>query len=109
MFFATFEVLLELIIIYSSVSSFETFSFTLSTSLYPISIAAKCQKWLKGAISALPALPDKLQGLTVYFYGGAADVEELVADNDFLALDALDKRHAAGKGTVDDAHLVALS
>lgn len=60
-------------------------------------------------ISALPTLPDKLQGLAVYFYGGAADVEELVADDDFLALDALDESHAAGKGTVDDAHLVALS
>ena len=60
-------------------------------------------------ISATPALPHKLQGLAVYFYGGAADVEELVADDDFLALDALDERHAAGKGTVGDAHLVALS
>lgn len=60
-------------------------------------------------ISAAPALPHKLQGLAVYFYGGAADVEELVADDDFLALDALDERHAAGKGTVGDAHLVALS
>lgn len=60
-------------------------------------------------ISATPALPHKLQGLAVYFYGGAADVEELVADDDFLALDALDERHATGKGTVGDAHLVALS
>lgn len=60
-------------------------------------------------ISATPALPHKLQGLAVYFYGGAADVEELVADDDFLALDALDERHAAGKGTVGDAHLVALT
>lgn len=60
-------------------------------------------------ISALPTFPHKLQGLAVYFYGGAADVEELVADDDFLALDALDERHAAGKGTIDDAHLVALS
>lgn len=109
-FFATFEVLLELIIIYSSVSSFETFSFTLSTFLYPICHSAKrTTEWLKGAISALPALPHKLQGLAVYFYGGAADVEELVADDDFLALDALDERHAAGKCTVGDTHLVALS
>ena len=60
-------------------------------------------------ISATPALPHKLQGLAVYFNGGAADVEELVADDDFLALDALDEGHAAGKGTVGDAHLVALS
>lgn len=60
-------------------------------------------------ISATPALPHKLQGLAVYFNGGTADIEELVADDDFLALDALDERHAAGKGTVGDTHLVALS
>lgn len=60
-------------------------------------------------ISATPALPHKLQGLAVYFYGGAADIEELVADDDLVTLDALHKRHAAGKGTVGDAHLVALS
>lgn len=96
-FLATFEVLLELIIIYSSVSSFETFSFTLSTFLYLIRLTSKqTTEWLKGAISATPAFPDKLQGLAVYFYGGAADVEELVADDDFLALDALDESHAAG-------------
>lgn len=60
-------------------------------------------------ISATPALSHKLQGLAVYFYGGAADVEELVADDDLVTLDALHKRHTTGKGTVGDAHLVALS
>lgn len=60
-------------------------------------------------ISTLPPLSHKLQGLAVYFDGGTADVEELVADDDLVTLDALDERHAAGKGTVGDAHLVALS
>lgn len=60
-------------------------------------------------ISTLPPLSHKLQGLAVYFDGGTADVEELVADDDLVTLDALDERHATGKGTVGDAHLVALS
>lgn len=60
-------------------------------------------------ISAAPALPHKLQGLAVYFDGGTADVEELVADDDLVTLDALDKSHTTGKGSVGDADLVALT